>query len=58
MASVANIIGEKRINSILGLRNRHFFVLDVLAFLFIPALALTLRLDRLNWGPRLCLNPG
>jgi FlaA1/EpsC-like NDP-sugar epimerase len=39
-------------NSILGLRNRYFFVLDVLALLFIPALALTLRLDRLNWRPQ------
>jgi FlaA1/EpsC-like NDP-sugar epimerase len=39
-------------NLILRLRNRHFFVLDVLALLFIPALALTLRLDRLDWWPR------
>jgi FlaA1/EpsC-like NDP-sugar epimerase len=39
-------------NSILGLRNRYFFMLDVLALLFIPALALTLRLDRLNWRPQ------
>jgi FlaA1/EpsC-like NDP-sugar epimerase len=39
-------------NSILGLRNRYFFMLDVLALLFIPALALTLRLDSLNWRPQ------
>ena len=51
MANAANIIGEKRINLILGLRNRHFFMLDILALLFIPALALTLRLDRLDWWP-------
>jgi len=51
MANAANIIGEKRINLILGLRNRHFFMLDILALLFIPALSLTLRLDGLNWWP-------
>ena len=39
-------------NLILAMRNRHFFALDVLALLFTPALALTLRLDRLNWWPR------
>jgi FlaA1/EpsC-like NDP-sugar epimerase len=39
-------------NSILGLRNRYFLMLDVLALLFIPALALTLRLDSLSWGPQ------
>lgn len=38
-------------NVILELRNRHFFMLDILALVFIPPLALTLRLDRLNWGP-------
>jgi FlaA1/EpsC-like NDP-sugar epimerase len=52
VGGVANIIGEKRINSILGMRNRHFFVLDILALLFIPALALALRLDQLSWWPR------
>jgi FlaA1/EpsC-like NDP-sugar epimerase len=34
---------------ILSPRNRHFLALDVLALLFIPALALTLRLDGLDW---------
>jgi FlaA1/EpsC-like NDP-sugar epimerase len=47
------------IEPVLGLRNRHFFVLDILALLFIPALALTLRLDGLpRWsqlGPGLVL---
>jgi FlaA1/EpsC-like NDP-sugar epimerase len=47
------------IEPMLGLRNRHFFVLDILALLFIPALALTLRLDGLpRWsqlGPGLVL---
>jgi FlaA1/EpsC-like NDP-sugar epimerase len=42
----------KPVNSILCLRNRHFFVLDILALLSIPALALTLRLDQLDWWPR------
>jgi len=37
---------------ILKLRNRHFFLLDVLALLTIPALALSLRLDKLNWWPQ------
>jgi FlaA1/EpsC-like NDP-sugar epimerase len=35
-------------NLILGLRNRHIFVLDILVLLFVPALALILRLDGLN----------
>ncbi len=39
-------------NLILGLRNRHVFVLDFLALLFIPAVALTLRLERLDWWPQ------
>jgi FlaA1/EpsC-like NDP-sugar epimerase len=44
------------IEPVLGLRNRHFFVLDILALLFIPALALTLRLDGLpHWSQ---LGPG
>jgi hypothetical protein len=45
MANATYINREKCINLLLGLRNRHFFMLDVLALLFIPALALTLRLD-------------
>ena len=40
-------------NLILGLRNRHVFLLDLLALLFIPALALTLRLDSVDWWPEL-----
>ena len=52
MANTANINEGKHINLFLGLRNRHFFMLDVLALLFIPALALTLRLDCLDWWPR------
>ena len=36
-------------NIILGVRNRHVFLLDLLALIFIPALALTLRLDRMDW---------
>jgi FlaA1/EpsC-like NDP-sugar epimerase len=52
MVNATHINREKCINLLLGLRNRHFFMLDVLALLFIPALALTLRLDRLDWWPR------
>ena len=33
------------------LRNRHLFIFDLLAMLLVPALALTLRLDCLNWWP-------
>jgi FlaA1/EpsC-like NDP-sugar epimerase/lipopolysaccharide/colanic/teichoic acid biosynthesis glycosyltransferase len=33
------------------LRNRHFFLLDGIAFMLIPALALCLRLERWGWWP-------
>jgi FlaA1/EpsC-like NDP-sugar epimerase/lipopolysaccharide/colanic/teichoic acid biosynthesis glycosyltransferase len=33
------------------LRNRHFFLLDGVALMFIPALALSLRLEGLGWWP-------
>lgn len=46
------VTGEKRINSILELRNRHLFILDVIALIFIPSLALTLRLDSVAWWSR------
>ncbi len=49
--SAANLGREKLIDSILHIRNRSFFALDVLALLFIPALSLTLRLDGLSWWP-------
>jgi FlaA1/EpsC-like NDP-sugar epimerase/lipopolysaccharide/colanic/teichoic acid biosynthesis glycosyltransferase len=48
------INGKKGLNLVLSLRNRHFFMLDILALLFTPALALTLHLDRLDWWPRTC----
>jgi len=38
-------------SSILEMRNRHFFIFDILVLLSIPGLALTLRLDRLDWWP-------
>jgi FlaA1/EpsC-like NDP-sugar epimerase/lipopolysaccharide/colanic/teichoic acid biosynthesis glycosyltransferase len=46
------INAAKLINLILNLRNRHFFMLDILALLFTPILALTLHLDRLDWWPQ------
>lgn len=53
MTSTASINNGERINSILlAVRNRHFFVLDILALLSIPPLVLTLYLDRLDWWPR------
>lgn len=36
----------------LELRNRHLFVLDILALSLIPALALTIRLEKLDWWPQ------
>jgi FlaA1/EpsC-like NDP-sugar epimerase len=38
-------------DAVLGMRNRHWFTLDLLAALLVPAAALTLRLDRLTWWP-------
>lgn len=38
-------------HSILSVRNRHIFMLDIVALLVIPALAFTLRLDNLSWWP-------
>ena len=37
-------------NTIRRLRNRYFLLLDVLVILLAPIIALSLRLDRLNWG--------
>ncbi len=51
MEKAYNSTGIKLVNSILKLRNLHVLVLDVLALLFIPALALSLRLDGLSWWP-------
>ena len=33
--------------TLFGLRNRHFFIIDAIAFLITPVLALALRLDQL-----------
>jgi FlaA1/EpsC-like NDP-sugar epimerase/lipopolysaccharide/colanic/teichoic acid biosynthesis glycosyltransferase len=49
----ALIYPRKRLGTILNLRNRHVLLLDVLALLFIPALALTLRLEGLRWWPQM-----
>jgi FlaA1/EpsC-like NDP-sugar epimerase len=38
-------------NMLLRVRNRYIFALDILALSFIPALALTLRVDGLDWWP-------
>jgi FlaA1/EpsC-like NDP-sugar epimerase/lipopolysaccharide/colanic/teichoic acid biosynthesis glycosyltransferase len=43
--------GRDRANLILRLRNRHILLLDVLALSTLPALALSLRLDGLDWWP-------
>lgn len=45
--------GRQYLSLVLGLRNRHFLMLDLLALLVLPALALTLRLDGPSWWPRL-----
>ncbi len=38
-------------SAILQVRNRYLLIVDILALLLIPTLALTLRLDRFNWWP-------
>jgi FlaA1/EpsC-like NDP-sugar epimerase/lipopolysaccharide/colanic/teichoic acid biosynthesis glycosyltransferase len=47
----AVVVGGRGISSVLRLRNRHFMILDLLAMLLLPALALTLRLDKVHWWP-------
>ena len=44
---------KRRSRTALVIRNRYFLWLDVVALLFIPALALTLRVDGLDWWPTL-----
>lgn len=39
-------------SAILNMRNRHLFVVDSVALLFTPSLALILRLDSLGWWPK------
>ena len=39
------------LTTILRLRNRHIFMLDLVGLLLIPMVAFTLRLDSLNWWP-------
>lgn len=41
----------ERITAMQKLRNRHFLLADLVVMLLTPALALSLRLDSLNWGP-------
>jgi FlaA1/EpsC-like NDP-sugar epimerase/lipopolysaccharide/colanic/teichoic acid biosynthesis glycosyltransferase len=43
--------GRDRANLILRLRNRHILMLDILALAILPALALSLRLEGLDWWP-------
>jgi FlaA1/EpsC-like NDP-sugar epimerase/lipopolysaccharide/colanic/teichoic acid biosynthesis glycosyltransferase len=43
--------GRDRANLILRLRNRHILMLDILALVILPALALSLRLEGLGWWP-------
>jgi FlaA1/EpsC-like NDP-sugar epimerase/lipopolysaccharide/colanic/teichoic acid biosynthesis glycosyltransferase len=51
LQTIAAIInGGKRLDSLLALRNRHYFLLDALALCLTPALALSLRLDGFDWS--------
>lgn len=43
--------GQEYLEAVMCLRNRHIFILDMMALLLIPALALTLRLDTMAWWP-------
>jgi FlaA1/EpsC-like NDP-sugar epimerase/lipopolysaccharide/colanic/teichoic acid biosynthesis glycosyltransferase len=47
------IDGGRYATSILTPRNRHFFILDLIALIFIPALALSLRLEGVHWWPEM-----
>lgn len=47
-SSVA-IFSRDYLDLLLELRNRHFFLFDIFVLLLLPAVALFLRLDRLNW---------
>jgi FlaA1/EpsC-like NDP-sugar epimerase/lipopolysaccharide/colanic/teichoic acid biosynthesis glycosyltransferase len=49
----ALIYPRKHLQVVLNLRNRHVLLLDVLALLLMPALALTLRLEGLHWWPEM-----
>jgi FlaA1/EpsC-like NDP-sugar epimerase len=51
--NVKSTIWTKCTEKLLALRNRHFFLLDVAALTVVPALALSLRLGRILWGPEL-----
>ncbi len=39
---------EKISKALFGLRNRHFIVIDAIAFMITPLMALALRLDKFN----------
>lgn len=47
----AGIINKIDLKPFSNIRNRHILLIDIIALLFIPALALTLRLERLDWLP-------
>ena len=44
---------DEFLDSIIGMRNRYFFALDILAMLLVPAIALSLRLEGLDWWPEM-----
>ncbi len=48
---LAVLHGGQRLDVLLALRNRHFLLLDLLLLLLLPALAMILRLDGLDWWP-------
>jgi len=45
------MIEREHYNLLFQVRNRHVLALDILALAFVPAMALTLRLDGLKWWP-------
>ena len=47
--SITVLTGGTRINSLLELRNRHYFVLDLLALLLTPAIVLTILHNGFHW---------
>jgi len=47
------IVSGAIIEKILTIRNRHLFVLDLVAFAFVPSIALSLHLDQMAWQPEI-----
>jgi|GEM_PF-49963 len=45
------IVDDELIDNVLELRNRHLILFDLLVFILIPSVALSLRFERVTWQP-------